>query len=327
MIFVRTGPRFLFLFTPEPETLKSILLGELMGREVTFSEAVEAAGESETIVMITPGGNLAPRVTNARHIVLLPLGSSVTLSNLMNLRLGDLLVRSELGAGLLLQRLPQGDTKVVDLIKQEHKGEAMTLEEAIHLGEANDTIVAFTEDTLQRAVKLEKVLKPCLLIHQPIPQVYRELRREAVLYFTQGLAQSQWFEVRINIYDADERYEMHARRLELVLEDLDVGMILGETWTKDHALTLFSVVAYQIRLFTMIDPLELKTILLGLEYAADGSRFVDMDLYHRSRKIEWSAIAKKLPFNRHKSGAHLRQELLARLSPRTVQKLLELENS
>lgn len=315
----------MFLFTPAPDALKAILINELMGREVSFSAAVEAAEESETIVLVTPEGAPTPRVSNASHIVLLPLGSSVTLCKLMNLRLGDLLVRSELGAGLLLQRLPQGGTKVVELIKQEHKGEAMSLEEAIHVGEANDTIVAFTEDTLQRAVRLEKVHNPCLLIHQPIPQVYRDLRRKAVLYFTQGLAQSQWYEVKINIYDADERYEMHARRLELVLEDLEVGMILGETWTKDHALALFSVVAYQIRLFTMIDPLELKTLLLGLEYAADGSRFVDMDLYYRSRKIEWAAIAKKFALNRHKSGAHLRQELLDRLSPQTVQKLLALE--
>lgn len=327
MIFVRTGPRFLFLFTPEPDTLKEILIKEMEGKVVDFTEAVETAGESDTIVMLTSNQNLQARVNQASHIVLLPQGSSVTLCRLINLKLGDLLTRAELGAGLLLQRLPQAGTKVIELIKQEHQGVALGLEEAINLGEANDTVLLFTEDPLHKPVRVEKVVKPCLLIRQPIPQVYRELRRQAVLYFTQGLAQSQWFEVRINIYDADDQYELHARRLELVLEDLEVGMILGETWTKDHALTLFSVVAYQIRLFTMIDPLELKTLLLGLEYDANGSRFVDMDLYHRQNKIEWGAIAKKLPFGRNKSGVHLRNELHARLSPRTVQRLLELEKT
>ncbi|ABO50007.1 hypothetical protein Dred_1477 [Desulforamulus reducens MI-1] len=327
MIFVRTGPRFLFLFTPAPGNLIDILVKELNGAVVSFSEAIETAEESNTIVMVTPHEIATAKVANAHTIVLLPLGSSVTLCKVINLKLGNLLTKTELGAGLLLQRLPQGGSKVVDLIKVEHHGMALELEEAINRGEANDTIVLFTEDPLHKSVPVDKVLKPSLLIPQPIPLVYRELRRQAVLYFTHGLANSQWFEVRLNIYDADDYYEIHARRLELVLEDLEAGLILGEVWTKDHALTLFSVAAYQIRLFTMMEPLELKTLLLGMEYDAKGNRFVDIDLYHRQRKIEWGAIAKRLPFGRNKSGLHYRNQLYHRLSQKTLQRLLELEKS
>lgn len=327
MIFVRTGPRFLFLFTSQPDDLKSVLVKELTGQVVDFSEAIERAEESDTIVLVTANTATEARVNQASHIILLPFGSSVTLCRLTNLKLGELLTKAELGAGLLLQRLPQSGSKAIELIKKEHQGEALSLAEAIHQGGANDTIVLFTENPLHKPVPVDKILHPTLLIHQPLPQVYKDLRREAILFFTHALAESQWFEVRINIYDADGHYELHARRLELVLEDLAVGMILGETWTKDHALTLFSVVAYQLRLFTMTDPLELKKLLLGMEYIGNGERFVDIDLYLRQKKIEWGAIAKKLPFSRKKSGQHLREELYNRLSPQTVQKLLELEKN
>lgn len=327
MIFVRTGPRFLFLFTPQPENLTEVLIKELRGSVTTLIEAIEMGNESDTIVMVTPDKLAKAKVNDAHTIVLLPFGSSITLSRLISLNLGSLLAKAELGPGLLLQRLPQGGDKVMELIQEEHHGLALGLEEAINLGEANDTVLFFTENPLHKSVPVDKVLEPVLLIAQPIPQLYRELRRQAVLYFTQALATNQWFEVKINIYDAEGHYEAHARRLELVLKDLEAGLILGETWTKDHALTLFSVAAYQIRLFTMQDPLDLKTLLLGLEYDAKGNRFVDIDLYHRQRKIEWGAIAKRLPFGRSRSGLHYRNELYGRLSPRTLEKLFGIEKS
>ncbi|MBM7853954.1 hypothetical protein JOC37_000319 [Desulfohalotomaculum tongense] len=325
MIFVRTGPRFLFLRTPDTGGLKDVLVKKLSGLPVEFTEAIETAGESDTIVLVIPKETGKAKVSDARYIVLLPIGSSVTLSKLINLNLGELLTAAELGAGLLVQRLPQNNTKVIDMIKEDYRAQALGLVEAINLGGADDTVLVFTGDRLQKTVEIEKVIEPCLLIHQPIPQVYTELRREAVRYFTRSLENSEWYEVRINIYDADENYEIHARRLELVLEDLEAGLILAEIWTRDHALALFSVAAYQIRLFTMIEPLELKTLLMGLEYNEQGQRFVDMDLYHRRSKIDWGTIAKKSPFGRRKSGLHYRRQLYSRLSSKTVKKLLALE--
>ncbi|MTI80926.1 MAG: hypothetical protein FH758_08585 [Firmicutes bacterium] len=324
MIFVRTGPRFLFLRTPDTNRLKDVLVKELSGLPMDISEALETASESNTIVLITPDA-VDSRVCNADHIVVLPIGSSVTLSKLINLNLGELLCSSELGAGLLVQRLPQNNTDVIEAIKKDYRARALALIQAINEGGADDTIVIFTGSPLQKTVEVEKVIEPCLLVNQPIPQMYTELRREAVRYFTQSLENSEWYEVRINIYDADEQYEIHARRLELVLEDLESGLILGELWTRDHALALFSVAAYQIRLFTMIEPLEFKTLLMGMEYNEEGDRFVDMDLYHRRSKIDWGSIAKKSPFGRKKSGHHYRKQLYSRLGHNTVKKLLELE--
>lgn len=327
MIFVRTGPRFLFLHTADTVGLKNLLLTELAGRPVDFNQAMEIASEDNTIIMVVPHAVTKAWVNDADYIVVVPFGSSVVLAKLINLQVAHLLKQAELGAGLLIQRLPFRSNNVIEMIKKDYHAHPLGLIEAINTGQSNDTIVVFTDAPLQKNVQLDKVIEPCLLIHQPIPQMYKELRREAVRYFTQGLDKSEWYEVRINIYDAADRYDIHARRVELVLEDLEAGLILGETWTKDHALALFSVVAYQIRLFTMIDPLELKTLLIGLEYDENGSRFVDIDVYYRSSKIEWATIAKRLPFGRRKTGSHYRRELYSCLSPKTKEKILALEKS
>lgn len=325
MIFVRTGPRFLFLRSGDTDGLRELLITKFDGITVSFNQAIGTSGEYDTIVLITPQDALKSNVANAKYIIVIPLGSSVVLTKLINLNLGNMVTRAELGAGLLVQRLPQGGTGVIDMVKTDYQAKPLSLVEAINIGEPDDTVLAFTHQPLQKAVQVENLIEPSLLINQPIPLMYRKLRREAVRYFTQGLGKSQWYEVRINIYDADEEYDIHARRLELVLEDLEAGLILGESWTRDHALALFSVAAYQIRLFTMIDPLDLKMLLLGMEYNHEGDRFVDMDLYHRRNKIGWASIAKRSPFGRRKSGMQYRNDLLSRLSPKTVEKLLELE--
>lgn len=82
---------------------------------------------------------------------------------------------------------------------------------------------------------------------------------------------------------------MHYKRLAIVLDNMDIGLILGEMWTKDYPRFMMSVLVYQIRLFTLLSPLKIKEILLGLEYAYDGTRIVDFDLICKNKnRLDWS---------------------------------------
>jgi hypothetical protein len=144
-----------------------------------------------------------------------------------------------------------------------------------------------------------------------------------VRFITHSLDRKEWYELRINIYDASAKYEEHYQRLVLVLSDLNIGMILGESWTRDHALALFSVLAYQVRLFTLSEPTAVKRILMGLEADDRGKRFVDMDLYYRNRKISRTDRGVRSP--KTEGRTELRRELLARLTPDAVRGLREIE--
>lgn len=325
MIFVRTGPRILFLETEKKEELRSELVQLLGGKEIDFAGALEESGESDTIVIVVPpkGENI---VTGTDPVVFIPLGSSVTLTEIINNGMAQKLSRAVMGPGLLLQRLPEGGSGVVNIIRQEYNAKVMEYAEAIVKGGPHNTVIAFSKIPLRRHVHISDLMENALLVNKPVPKVYRELRREAVRYYTEALEKQQWYELRINIYDADDFYKIHYERLALVLADLETGFILGESWTKDHALALLSVTAYQVRLFTTLEPVELKKILVGLEYDAEGKRFVDMDLYYRRHKISWSDVAKKITPEK-KSGRYYREELYTKLSPDTLDKLLGLEQS
>lgn len=323
MIFVRTGPRILFLRTAEGELLKEKLMQTLQGKILSFSSAVEISGEANTIVFITPPDGQEDGIDSG-EVILLPVGSSVTLTHLLNEGLGKIISRADLGPGLLVQRLPRGGQRVIEAIREYYGAKGLKLVDAVARGKAGDTVIIFTDRPLNRPVRLGEILEPVLLVRRQVPVMYRELRQEAVRYFTEGLEGGQWHEVRINIYDAGEKYKIHYRRLVLALEDLEAGLILGEAWTRDHALALFSVVAYQVRLFTTLEPLELKRVLLGLEYDARGQRFVDMDLYYRRRKVEKAEVLKSLPGD-VRGGMYFREQLFSRLSPETREKILRLE--
>ncbi|MTI85431.1 MAG: hypothetical protein FH756_16445 [Firmicutes bacterium] len=323
MIFVRTGPRFLFLRTEAEAKLREKLVEVLQGKIMSFTEAMEIAGEANTIVLVTLPDSRQVSAAD-REVVLLPVGSSVTLSRLFNTEVGKIISRAELGPGMLVQRVPRDGQKVIETVQDYYGAEKLELGNAVSQGEADDTVIVFTDRPVSRPIRVDEVLS-VLLVKRQVPEMYRELRQEAVRYFTVGLESGQWHEVRINIYDVDEQYEIHYRRLVQALEDLEAGLILGETWTRDHALALFSVVAYQVRLFTTLEPLELKQVLLGLEYNAQGFRFVDLDLYYRRRKVERGDIIKNLPKDVRGYGMYFREQLFSRLSKECGEKISQLE--
>ena len=71
-----------------------------------------------------------------------------------------------------------------------------------------------------------------LLIKDNYLSLYSDLRKQGARIITQSLKDKQWYEMRINIYDSADHYEEHYERIQTVFSDLDIGMILGETWTR-----------------------------------------------------------------------------------------------
>jgi hypothetical protein len=111
----------------------------------------------------------------------------------------------------------------------------------------------------------------------------------------------------------------------MVLNELDCGLILGESWGRDAALAFHSVGVYQIRLFTYLEPLEIKRITLGLEYDNDGNRIVDYDLFKKRKKLSWSQVRSKEYKKRDDLGFYYRKELVKELTEDTKFELMALE--
>ena len=99
--------------------------------------------------------------------------------------------------------------------------------------------------------------------------------------------------MEIRIYDKYGAYNLHYNRMIEVFDDLDIGLVLGESWSKDYPKALLSVQIYRVRFFTFKEADELKRILLGLEYLRDGTRVVDYDVYCKNKKVGWVDLLKR----------------------------------
>ncbi|MFP4374510.1 MAG: hypothetical protein ACLFPO_09265 [Spirochaetaceae bacterium] len=323
MIFIRNGPRFLFVRTATRDDIERHTVERFGGVHYTFNDALARAQENTTILFFTRPGITQTRVADAESVMLVPAASSVFLASLFNHALTDKVDGVHLGPGMILLRVVGDGDPTLEELERRYGGVRADFEEAIEAGEADDTFVSLSDQPINRVLDTTELLTPQILIHRPAHELFSELRNQGLHFITQSLERKEWYELRINIYDSSAKYDEHYERLVLVLSDLNIGMILGESWTRDHALSLFSVLAYQVRLFTLTEPTAVKRILMGLEADERGKRFVDLDLYYRNRKI--GKLDKGVRTPKTEGRVELRRELLGRLTPDAVRGLREIE--
>lgn len=326
MIFTRMSSRLLFLRTAQHRQLEEYLKKYLCGKLVAPENALAMASEDSSLVFITPPGLRATRVEDALSFIHVPYSTSVILMRMINDGRADLLEKAQLGPALLLMRIPEEGQSIIDRLREEYCGSILSLSEGIGSGESEDTLIVFTNGPINRYTTYDRKDLPFLLVNVPIAEMQKNIRRDAVRYITQSLADTEWYEYRINIYDAYGHYMQHLERLMLAFSDLELGLVLAQRWTRDHALVLYSVTAYQVRIFSLIPPKKLKKLLIGLEFDHNGSRFVDMDLYYRNKKIEFSSLdIENRKKGRQKLAATMRDKILAEMSEDTLQKFLDVE--
>jgi len=221
-----------------------------------------------------------------------------------------------------------GDTeKIIQSVGQAYGGQVMPFIQCLNKGVPNQTIISLTQKPLTRNLSLEDLEQKHMLVDMNIHQLNRKMRSEVLRFLNEGLENKDWFEVQIRIYDRYSRYMLHLERLLLVLNALDIGIILGEAWSKDSPRFLMSTLVYQLRLFTLLDPVEIKKVLVGLEHLDDGTRIVDLDLMYRNSKIDWPmAQEKRSRVNgRNELGKLYRSRVLKELTVEERAALLEME--
>lgn len=328
MLFLRMGPRYLFIHTNKVEELKKFFINVLGGKEVVFVNAAQEATEDNSIIFITDLSTVKRDVKNTEVILLINEPASICFLNIINSRVAHLVEKIELGPGTITMRAV-GDKKILEREMLDiYGGEILPLEEAINKGEKDETILHITHQQLSKPVTGEELLTASLKLSHPASKIFKRLRNEGILFITRSLKNKKWYELRINIYDVQGRYEEHYNRLNFVLNQLELGMVLEEGWTRDHALSLFSVLAYQVKLFTFHNPDDIKRILIGLEYNPEGKRWVDLDLYYRNKKISWVDIdARKGRRNKAQESLDRREAMLGQLSDKAQKTLFEMEKA
>ncbi|WP_326907904.1 hypothetical protein [Sedimentibacter sp. MB31-C6] len=324
MLFFRMGPRCLFIRSEKIDEITSFLETKLNGEITDYQQGIKRASEYSTLCFITGINHEKTYVQDAKKIVLVNNVASGILSSIINSHACALIHKIDMGPTSIVMRIPGNEQKLIGKLKVLFDGKEVDLVDGIGLGEKDDTILIFTNKVLSGPIT--DVLATKLLIPQSAIVVQERLRLEGLRLITQSLDDSQWYELRINIYDSYGKYEENYDRLMFILSKLEIGMVLGESWTKDYAVMLYSVLTYQVRLFTFFTPQEVKRILMALEYTNDGKRLVDFDLYYKNKKVYWSDVHRtKKGKNKLEEVKEYRQSLYEKLKLEDIKILEEMD--
>ncbi|EEB73188.1 hypothetical protein [Thermococcus sp. AM4] len=314
MRLLRFGPSIVFL-RGDVERLKSGIR-ELFGvEEIPTEEAIRESSEFETILLVTPPKET--RTIPPETGFLIRRGAKVVLAEVANSKLP--VERIEIESTIILLRVPEKVDEALKLLAEKFEGEVMTQLDALNLGEACDTVISVTRKKLSSPIGPEDV-EGAVLVRKDFLSVYRELLIDTPLLLFKLLP--EWNELTIKLYDTERRYEENIERLILVIEDLDLGFIVGEGWDWDYPRPFMRVPVYKLKLLTWEKPERVKFLLKGLEYRG-YKRLCDIDVFVEGKKIAWVKLGKFK--SKFELAEKAREELEKLLSEDVRKKLHEIE--
>ena len=191
---------------------------------------------------------------------------------------------------------------------------------------SSGTFIAFSNTSINYPVAFSDLNSKILYTEDDYTHVIKTLRTRNLKYLNAGVNNQDWYELKIKIYDSHGHFDLHYKRLMYVLDKLDYGLVLGESWGTDAALVFLSVGIYKVRLFTFLDPIEIKKLLVALEFLEDGTRVVDYDLYLKRKKIHWDDLRTRDLVTRSQINAHYHKEIYSILSDDEKKELKLMED-
>ncbi len=176
---------------------------------------------------------------------------------------------------------------VVDKIQSEFQCERTGTQDLLFRENNEGVIVAFL---MNESEGQRKFYKDTLFIKQSYAELVGYLRIHAPRYLAKAFAPNLWHMIDLRIYDRYEVYDLQYKRLVKAIKALELGYIVTETWDREVSTFSEPVGTYHIRLLTFMEPVELKQMLMGLEYSISNRRIVDLDAVWHNKKISWKNL-------------------------------------
>ncbi len=206
------------------------------------------------------------------------------------------IMNSELQARIrMIRALPQsiivntlGKPKpIVDKISSELQCERICTGELLRRENREGVLITFlTEDNYGARSFYDEIL----FVQQDFAQLAGYLKIHAPRFLAKAFEPDVWHMVDLRIFDRYEAYELQYKRIIKAIDGLKLGYIVTETWNREVSMFTDPVGTYHIRLLTFLSPLELKKLLIGLEYSSGGNRIVDLDMFWHGKKLSWKHL-------------------------------------
>lgn len=322
---IRSGPQTLIINTASPDALCDYFkrYNPLHG---TFKEVFDSSREDQSVVILTDRdlGQAIPFMEGHRALAL-PMEMEHLLCGLIADGQHIHIRQLRMAARLILIR-GMGDLELcLKAVGEDYPGETGDIQELMNRATDQGAVVAFTAKPLHRTCGFDELYGRAHCIPGPYGATYRQLRAQALKYLNAGIGNRDWVDLEIRIFDRVSAYNLHYQRLLQMIEALELGLVVGESWSKDSPRFMMTVDVYRVRLMTFLDAAEIKRYLVGLEYLEDGMRIADQDVYLNRKKLYWNEVAKGYAQSREALGRLYRNRILERLSVEEKGDFLALE--
>ncbi|MDD4833431.1 MAG: hypothetical protein PHC44_01690 [Lutispora sp.] len=322
---VRKSTKYLIIETFDLFIMDNYLIKDLNALKANINTVYDKTNEDYTVIYLTDDINKPSIITEASRLYMLSQDIDQILCRIINDNQNHLIKSLKLAPRILIFRHFGNIDKIIYSILKDYEGEVKNLKETFFNLDLTSSIVAFTQKPLIKNLALDDFYENCIVIDYPVKELYKGLKINALRYLNEGLDNKVWNEMDIRIYDIYNAYHLHYRRLIHVLENLELGLVLGEAWSKDHAVMLMTVGVYSIKFFTFYEAKFIKKILLGLEISSQSKRLCDYDLYYGKKKISWIDLVQSRRDTREEVANRCREELLKMLSPHSVEYINNIE--
>lgn len=323
---VRSGPKMLLLESGDIKGLKNYLIENLNAKEYSFNSAFENACEDFTILFITDRIKDTVDEKDIAETLIIAEEPDVVLCHIINDKETGFVRKTRIAPRIIMMRAMGNLENVIQEIYKDHGGTLGPFMILLDSGKEKGTVIAITDKPLHCNLRVSDLYEKCLYMDEHFYTLFKKMRLHALKYLNKGIGNKDWYEIEIRIYDRYSAYNLHYERLANIIDFLELGIILGESWAKDYPRFMMSVGVYRLRFFTFHDPKYIKRILVGLEHLDDGTRIVDYDVYFQRKKIDWSdALQKDDPRARHLLGMKYREEIYSRLNPQESEKIRNQE--
>lgn len=287
----------------------------------SWKKVYEEAGEDETVIIVSQKG--IPR--GRPQLFRTEAPPCAILAFLLNSSCKDQVLRVKILPRGILFRVTGNYRSTIEEIRRDFNAESSRKGNLLWWTHPTRVAIAFTCRNLNRSIAPSDLVEDILYVNMPYEKLLPQLRNRALEYFNEARGGADWNAYEIHVYDAYERYDIHAERLRSVLDDLEMGFVLGEGWGKDYARILMPVKVYRFRLFSFLSPGKIKETLMGLEFDGEGKRLVDIDIYQGKQKIAWQTLGRDMGLSHSETGRICREKLLLELSPQTLLRLRHCE--
>jgi hypothetical protein len=322
---VRSGPKTLVIETSNLKEFYHYLKDDLMGVSYDRDTASTLADDNSSIIFLTTKMTAVVKVADVDHVLLIPKEIEKVLSTIIIHNKNHLITNLRIAPKIIMMKYLGDVEKSIESISKDYNGIIGTFDDIMET-HANGVVVSFTKENLSHPVSLSNIYEKAIYIKGNFNEILKSLHKKSLKYLNIGMENRDWYELTVKIYDSYGQYKLHYERLLHIIENLELGLILGESWGTDAATIFYTVGIYRVRLVTFYPPEYIKKILLGLEYLEDGSRIVDLDLFYKRKKVHWTEVRTKDMKKKTDLSKRFRGEVLDKLEEFHKNILSEYEN-